>query len=278
MYSEERAAAVFNEKGEKMIPLVSVIVTHHLDENERYLRLCLESLLASEGVDIEILCISDAEAAPVVPDGVKLFHSRELYNSTKKVHFAIKEVDARSYYLLLVSDDVFVGKHMIAGLVKTCGAQEMIMNPMSNNDLGRIYSTDLRFTNSEGDVFRPGPSCTLEEAEPFLEEIADFPEKEPFIIVAPFVPFYCTLIPKPVWNKVGGLDEALEYRHNDEDYCYRAERFKIPSVVNTSVFALHFGGKTLPKVTTAKELSTCTEIFAARWTPIRKTSVGVIRD
>jgi hypothetical protein len=51
----------------------------------------------------------------------------------------------------------------------------------------------------------------------------------------------------------------------DQDFCIRAARQGIPSMINFGAFALHFGDVTLPYCTTETELNQCTEVFKEKY-------------
>ena len=70
-------------------PIVSVIVTYHLDENRAYLDLCLKALAQSIGVDYEVLVMSDAKTKPDVPDTMKLIHYEKETKCLQKVDDAL---------------------------------------------------------------------------------------------------------------------------------------------------------------------------------------------
>lgn len=235
--------------------VVSVIVTHHLNENQKYLDLCLESIMKSTGVDMEVIVMSDCKERPSVPPKVKLFWNPEFSYAGEKVNKAIKDYASEtSKYFMLISDDVMVASHTIATLVEAAGDNAIIQNPMCNGDNGSQFYVQLPF---------PVKMTAEELKDP--QEVWYFPQLPKILIPRDFVSFYCTLIPRKLWNEVGELDAALDYRHNDQDYCWRARKLGAQAIVNLGAFALHFGDVTLPKVSTMSELDECTKRFYKKW-------------
>jgi len=242
-------------------PLVTVIITHHLSDNEKYLTLCLESLMMSEGVDFEAICLSDADTMPAVPEGVRLVWNRDLSTATKKAHHGITLAHPGSKYFLFLSDDVMVSKHMLSEMVGATADLAIIMNPMSNNDNESHFFTNMAIPHPNGKVITLGHQMDYEDLKGSEHLIQNLAPRPPILIPVHYVCFYCTLIPRAVWNMVGQLDERLEVRHNDQDYCIRAKKHGVMSMVHLGVFALHFGSKTLPKVLKPGESEAASEHF-----------------
>lgn len=271
-----------------MNPLVSIIVPHHLDENQKYLSWCLKSITSTVGVEIETICISDADHAPEVPDNVTLRWDKTLSNVTKKWDAGLRMISPKSKYVMLISDDVMVSRYCIRELVESIDGRDIIMNPGSNCDsttrFYKQYYAKVEYlpgdTIKEGyfegitldtgvlETYRKIPQkCTIEEMDTnkCLEYIIERKLTERILIDPGWVSFYCTIFPKSVIEKVGRLDESLDVRYNDFDYCNRARQLGIPSMINLGAFALHFGDQTLPKCTKAEEYAAADQAFAQKY-------------
>ncbi len=236
-------------------PLVTVIVTHHLNENQKYLDHCLGAINSSVGVEFETIVLADTEIKPLVPDTVRLIHDRALDTATKKVHLGVQLANPKSQYFLFLSDDVIITKTMLANMVEGLGDNRMIINPMCNGDLGGRFIAPIPFPQS----------ADYEDMDDRFDEINEYQTGLKLIVKQDWLSFYCTLIPRSVWEMVGELDPALETRHNDVDYCYRAQALGIPSVINFNAFAFHFGSKTLSKSVKPGEQDAATQAFKQKW-------------
>ena len=127
---------------EQSKPLVTVIIPHHLNENDKYLYWCLTSVLKSVNVPLEVICYSSAVYAPPVPDGVQLIHDPLKYGScTKKFIAGIQAASPDSKYIAFVADDVMLTKHTLGELAETLGDNQMILGPASNCDATTRYHT-----------------------------------------------------------------------------------------------------------------------------------------
>lgn len=235
-------------------PLVTVIVPHHLNENDEYLNWCIYSILQSVGVEIELICISDAVKSPDIRGyTATLIHDRTLSNVTKKWHHGVKIANPSSKYVMVISDDVMVSKHTIAELADTIGDLGMIVGPASNCDSTTRYRTNFILEREDGRSRYVGLKSTLEDIEGYEECVINYPKGRRTLIDTGWISFYCTMFPKAVLQAVGDFDEKLDVRYNDVDYCERARKLGIISMINLGVFALHFGDKTLPKCTKPEE-------------------------
>lgn len=261
-----------------MIPTVTVIVPHHLNENDQYLRWCIKSIVSSKNIRLEVICVSDATENPIysanlwelsdIPDRkLTCYHDPGLSNVTKKWRFGLSVSNPESEYVMLISDDVMVSEHTIAMLAASAEGAPMILNPASNGDASTRYyaSYGLR----KGTEFKDIPhKCTLEEISGFEESVISMPLMNPVIIDPGWVSFYCTLFPRTVLNQVGDFDEKLDVRYNDVDYCKRARALGIPSLIQLGCFALHFGDRTLPKCTTEAEYHAADVAWQEKYHPI----------
>jgi len=247
-------------------PVVTVLLTHHLDENRKYVDLALKSVLASEGIEFEVILLCDTDTVPEVPPSVLVVHDNRLDTATKKVHHGIKLAHPASKYFLLLSDDVIVSKDMIANMVKWQDPEMgFIMNPLSNSDIGGRILINLQASREDGKTVQLKPDMDYSDMEGFTHCVQNFGVSIPMLVRQPWVSFFCTMIPRKVWEIAGPLDEALEYRHNDEDLCLRAERLGIPTLINFSAFAFHFGTKTLYKAAKPGEMDEASRHFARKW-------------
>jgi hypothetical protein len=241
-------------------PAVSVIITHHLDRAKPALALCLEGMLRSRGVPFELILVSDTETEPVIPDVESpdcvrhtVYQDKTLNLASLKVNWAVKNaVHPLAKYLWLVSDDVVVSERTMGKMVR---GQEMlpgIHNPMSNSDNGSQFLADWEGMSVKEDV-RP------------WKGLREMETQNAILVPKPWVAFYCTMMPREVWDKVGELDARLDYRHNDQCYCIRAAQLGIPCMINFGAFALHFGDVTLPYCTTPDQLDECTRVFQEKY-------------
>lgn len=247
-------------------PKVTVMVPHHLNLNDNYLKVCLEGLAASKGIDYEAFIVSSTEKRPQYEPRMPNFSylwDPTLYTTKRKFDMIMTVMSKQSTHLMILSDDVIVSQHTLASMYECFRGRDMIVNPMSNSDFGTRYETAMVIDEQSKKQLKPDMS--LEDLSPKeIDKLMRLEKATSLLIPFPWLSFYCTMIPKTVWDKLTGLDEKLEYRHNDQDFCMRAMQVGIPSVINFGAFAFHFGSRTL-KYESDETKNKCTEYFLQKW-------------
>lgn len=249
--------------------MISVLVTHQIDETEPYLNLCLDALRHSREVDFEVVVVSAAPTQVVLPkdDRFKLIYDPLANTVPPKIEHFMREKSPKSQYVAFVSDDVMVSEYMLADMMSSFQGRELIMNPMSNSDCTALYEADLHLLSETNPYIqlKLRPDMDLFDLSGFEHGVIHYPRKPKLLIPFQTISFYCTMMNLSVWYKVGKLDERMEYRHNDQDYCLRAWKLGIPSMVNLGAFAFHFGSKTLKYLATPEIQNECTNAFKQKW-------------
>lgn len=248
-------------------PKVSVILTHQLDLNRPYLRECLKGLANSYGVPYEVWLISGGLVKPEEPElylrNFNTHWDQRLNTATLKIQKAMELISPDSTHVLLISDDVIVSSQCLSSLYQGFKGREMIMNPLSNSDSSSLYHAEIHV----GDKLLTHDMDLEDFTDLELVRLRNKQGLEDKILVNFMtLSFYCTMIPKTVFQKVGALDPKLEYRHNDQDFCMRAAQMQIPSVVNFGAFAFHFGSRTLKHFPISLR-DEATQHFMTKWKP-----------
>ena len=244
-------------------PLVTCISTHHLNENDDYLNWSLMSIMESVGIDVEVLCYSSAKECPIVPDGVFLRHDPiNNISCGSKFRAGVQSASPESKYIMMVADDVILSKYAIAEMVDTIGDLGLILGPASNCDSTTRYRTEFAVKNWDGNECKIPQKCVLEDIKGFERAVINYPSERRILIDPGWISFYCVMMPKTVINAVGWLDECLDVRYNDADYCERARKIGVPAMINLGAFALHFGDRSLPKCTTPEQYAMADRAWA----------------
>lgn len=246
---------------------LAILVCHHLDVNRSYLGLCLDSLNRSTYENADVFVIADSETEPVAAravEKVRLTWDRSLNTSVKKVNHFLDHLPAEYTHTLLLGDDTIVSSHAIGALMGMATTAEdevpLIVNPMSNSDCRSTYFCDLKLG---GETMVPDMT---EISADTIQAVHDFKGLADLLINVERLSFYATLMSRSVWRHVGRLDENLEYRFNDWDFCMRAQQLNIPRFIYFGAFVFHFGSRTLnldPEIEAKK--AACAEHFTKKW-------------
>lgn len=242
---------------------VSVIVPYHLSENSDYLRMCLASLARQSEVNFEVIVLASEGATEInIPDHrFKWHHFEGKSTFSKKINKGIELASKKATHYMLASDDIILSRNSLANLLSVCKEEPLIVNPMSNCDMGYFYGGSITLGRSVIPRFLRKEELSLSQ----LDEAADYQKTIDVQIAVSHVCFYATMIPKNVWDVVGKLDESYRTGKEDVDYCLRAKKLNINCVINFNAFALHFGGVTSSKTCTTEDASYNSNVFKTKW-------------
>ncbi len=200
----------------------------------------MKSALLQRGVDKEIFVISDAVEKPTVLPGITLHWDRALDNMSEKINYAVKHLFSKdSEGFLFLSDDTVCAPDYAASLYEVSNWTPMLVSGLSNNDVKRYFYAEFPF------------SYSVELTDDVVNYALSQPKERNILISVDMTPFFAIYISKDVWDKIGEFDEDMGVRWNDFDYSIRASKLGIKTCINTGVFCLHLGSKTVsssPKV------------------------------
>lgn len=255
-------------------PDVSVFLWHQCENNAPYFQQTVKSLFYQKtpsDVFFETICVAGTKERPVLdlehtPENFTLIHMPNAVTVSEKFEIAMMHAHPESTHILLLSDDIVCSQALVYNLYQSFNGREAIINPMSNSDCRSLYEADLPYFDRK----KLKPDMTIEDFTPDeLDSLIDYHPcgNQACYLLVPFMTlsFFCTMIPKSVFAKVGALDPALEHRHNDQDFCMRAHSLGVPAMVQFGAFAFHFGSRTIRQLATHESQAKATEHFKRKW-------------
>jgi GT2 family glycosyltransferase/intein/homing endonuclease len=226
---------------------VQVVIPHYADRLD-YLEKTVKSVVDTWGPDRNILIVSSSKKNPkesAIKDypNVRIIHQADRLSFSQANNIGLRNADSRTTHLLLLNDDTIVAHKALGNMVRAMYAQgnSCVLNPYSNCDKGWLHNDTLQVGSKD-----LHPNMKIEEFhQDQLDAIFKFDTTDKMdVIESPFCAFYCTLIPKKVFQEVGYLNTLFKNGGEDLDYCERAKRYGYSSYWTKSVFCFHFGGKT----------------------------------
>lgn len=248
---------------------VSIICATYLKENDRYLKLAIESIKNQSYTNYELIVVSSGSHIPELPDWVKQLHHTDQHHYPEAINSGVKLADPQSKYYLIINDDVILTKNALKNMVEVAQDNDIILNPISNCDNYAKYNLMFGyFKGYKTSDFTPLPKRFYRyddlygQFEHMMNAESIYP---PGIIAQDFVAFYATLFPKKTWDKLGGLDPEFKTGADDVDCSYRAKALKIPCAFALNALIWHFGGTTADIALTPEIRRTNIEYFTKKW-------------
>ncbi|MFA6092764.1 MAG: glycosyltransferase family 2 protein [Elusimicrobiota bacterium] len=218
-------------------PEASIIVLCHKDLS--YLLPCLESVRRNTRVPYELVLVDNASPdgayeafirlRRTFPSPVRVVHNREnrFFAGGNNQGLAL----ARGRHLMLLNADTLVAPGWLEGLIACVDKDPRlgIVGPYTNQAAGlqvrwpEPYKTPAQFTRWAG---RKASSL------------------QGRVRYVPWIIGFCVLIPRPVLEKVGVLDEYYgPGGFEDYDYCLRVRQAGLRIGIAEEVHVHHFGGR-----------------------------------
>lgn len=246
---------VLNPDTKTTSPFVQVIIPHYANRLD-YLSHAVESIALTKGPKRDILIVSSSKINPQNADFVKKYNVRVIHVQNKLTfseanNLGIKNANKNTTHFLLMNDDVILNDTFLDNMIDTLmeNGNNFILNPYSNCDKGWLHN-DILTAQSGKDLY---PNMMLDSFTP--EELNSFKsfgfkgdealeKSEKLVKPSPFCAFYCTLIPKEIFDTVGMLNTIFKNGGEDLDFCERAKRFGFGCFWTKYARCFHFGGKT----------------------------------
>ena len=231
---------------EKLEPLTSVVVVSynqwHLTER------CLQSIAdQSDSEALEVIVVDNA-SADETPQRLQAWqqenpNARTVVLNQDNLGFgpAVNQGLALSkgQYLIILNNDIIVGPGWARGLRRhlETDPQLGILCPVTNN-IGNEAQVAL-YGSTPAEVFESARHYNLGKVGKLL----------PLTIAA----FFCVMIPRHVYNRIGGLDEQfVPGFFEDDDYCLRIKELGLTIGCAEDVFVYHELSASFDKLSVAR--------------------------
>jgi len=247
---------------------ISIIIPFHLEENQKYLDLCLKSIALQIYKNYEVVLVDQTglKAKNEYIEKEKFIHlDAPKMQFAAAINYGVRHRSKDSEYLLLLNDDTIINTYCLVVLQSCLNDADAVVNSLSNSDNGHLFSSFFDFLKPTKQRFGNALEDVNDDA--FFKIVNYLPAKPPLIFpsVDRYVCFYGTFIPVSTWNKVGELDENFKTGWEDNDYCNRAIERQIPVLINCSSFIFHFAGKTSDKTVTEDDRNHNVNYYKQKW-------------
>ena len=254
---------------------ISIIILHHSPVITPYLDLYLKSIAAQETKhEIEVVVMDSRKEHRPLPDyKLNLKHvciSNDVI-APVACNLAVKEHASKdSKYILICNDDLCLSRYAIEEMINFAEAhgRAVIQNAFSNCDFNIYYSApDFCLEKENGSQLYMRSQMNIKNIDNWHDELINYPLQRRIILPFQYVCFYATVMPKALFETLGGLHEEYISGPDDRDFCLQAAKIGVPSVVNLAATIWHFSGRTMATKdpeTVKKNRERNNEIFKSR--------------
>lgn len=239
-----------------ILPFVRIIVTAYLPKSKPYLDLCLRSI---ENLDYpkeryEVVVVSPKGYVPT--DKYRVVHpDKDAYWNSHALNFGASGSSA-SYFLML-NDDVVLTTQSLRNLVYASSMinDRSVLMSLSNDQQGKYVL------------------CTPAGSGPYkIEQIKDAdalmntssPYRDYGVFFYETLCLYAFLVPRALWNDVGGFDESLR-GGDDVDFSLRVREKGYLNGIALDSLIYHAGGVSADKTLTPQMRADDLIQFEKKW-------------
>jgi GT2 family glycosyltransferase len=247
---------------------VSILIAHYSPEAEIFLEKCLLSTSRQTLQPHETILVSSNNRPLCNFKGIVSQH----YHSPERLHFpaaiakAYSLSDPTSSHILILNDDCIMSKDTLSRMVHTMDGfpQEIILNPRSNCSpaSGFYYTNSGIVVNGH---FIPAPQQLRGDHGGFLEQFIESPLEYPFAMVqVRFAAFFCTLMKRSTYERVGGICEEYKTGSDDLDFAVRALRLGVRCYTALHAPVIHASGVSADKYLTQEDRAFNESLFKSK--------------
>jgi GT2 family glycosyltransferase/glycosyltransferase involved in cell wall biosynthesis len=222
------------KKGRPSLTSIVIPVFNNLE----YTRQCIDSLLVSTKLPIEVVIVNNAstdgtrdylQSLRAGSDKFVVIENKVNVGFPGAVNQGLKA--ATGEYIVIANNDLIFTDQWLERMLSLLLSQPNygITAPMSNFVSGVQIDKEARYTTIEEMFSYAGKRAVAERGKYF-----EFPR----------VAFLCVLFKKELLEKIGGLDERFAPGNfEDDDYCLRLQLAGYTCAIAQDVFIHHFGSK-----------------------------------
>ena len=229
----------FNPAPSPVRPTVSIIIPVY--NNLEFTRACLESIFRHIGNTLLEIIVVDNGSVDDTP--VYLLHqarrNRQVHpvRSQTNLGFAggvnLGATHARGEYILVANNDLIMTSHWLEPLLEMLRADDKLA----------VVSPTTNYVGEGPQKLDALADVTAEQAEVAAGKLRDM--KLPTVEVSHRLVFFCVLIPRRVWDGLGGLlSDYGPGNYEDDDFCIHARFAGYRLAISRQSFVFHHGSAT----------------------------------
>jgi len=252
-------------------PKVSIIITTYRPESKPYLDLCIESIyrLNYPKDKIEVILVGKQSYKPQYVKVKTVAPDLEVFHNPIGVNYGMKLAASDSEFVMLLNDDVILTPNSLAHMMINMPGVPCVMAAISPCDNFYKYALTFPVTHTETKETK-----ALDKRFYSLDDLKDYVPSmlnaeslyNHGIILTDTLCMYANLIPKKLWDDLGGFDEKFGTGGDDTDFCLRAKRdYGAVMAICLSSLIWHFGGASTNHTLTPEMREETRLYFHSKW-------------
>lgn len=248
---------------------VSIIIQTWLPENRKYLDLCIRSIRNLDYPQdlLEIIIVARPSYMPEYP-GCRTVEPGlgDQYFASSGYNFGYSISDPRSKYIFSINDDVCLTRNSLRFMVEDLGDNFALMTGIAPSEQNASYFYRFPVIRDNTEYIFDKQNYRYEDCAHLHEEMLNAPSYYPWgITIVPFICMFATLIPRKVYEKIGGFDEGFRGGPDDIDYSNRvlAEGGVLLTALHSLIW--HFGSVTITHTCPAERWIYNMDYFRKKW-------------
>ena len=250
------------------MPKVSIIITTFLPESKNYLDLTIKSIrnLNYPADKLDVILVGKKGYIPEFEGVRSMAPDLEKFANPVGVNFGMKAAHADSKYVMLLNDDVILTRDSLQNMVLSMPQGPCIMGCLSNCDNYYKYVLELGFMKENTAFILQKRYYKFEELEAYQDDLMNTGSYYPSgLILTDTLCMYANLIPKNLWDSLGGFDEGFGTGADDIDFCIRAKKLGAHMLIALNSLIFHFGGGSTNTTLTPEMREETQVYFHSKW-------------
>lgn len=194
--------------------------------SQKYIKNCLDSIIAMSGIEKEIIVVENGSADDTVSilekysGDIKIIRLTKNIGTTRSRNMALRECSENMDYVCILDSDTVVNEKTFLAVIETLKSDKKIglAGPAMYNLNGEYQISAKRFPTVKIKLYKAFPIKSIHQKGVELEKY-DFTENRAYAV--DHIISACWLIKKEAFKKVGIFDEKIFYAPEDNDYCMR---------------------------------------------------------
>lgn len=249
-------------------PKISIVITTYLEETKPYLDLCIKSI---ENLDypkekLDVVLVGRKGYAPEYPNVITVAPPQEKFHNPVGVNYGISKAHPDSEHFLMINDDTILTKNSVKNMVQYASGHDCLIQPISPCDNYSMYHLIFPFRHEDKTMTLVDRFHRYKDLEPYFDALMNTDSVyPPGAFPQPHLCMFATLIPRKVWEKVGGFDENFKTGQDDIDYCKRVKNAGFNLNLALDVLIWHFGGVSADKTMDQSLRQESIKYFYQKW-------------